>query len=321
MRSHKIPTGKYNVVLRTLAKNNNVFTTVTVEEVSYKAPSIFARIGSALTANPIYLIAIIGIILVLIVFLMISSARQKSMSGTPVLQGRMGGGRGKHKGQNIPAIPVSDQEPIPYRNTAPPGQPPVTPQSIPPQYGVQQSQVPPAAPQQGYAPQSAVPQQSYASQPPVPQTPPVQAYTPQPVAQVPVNTPVSQPAQEHVFETIMQGASETVVAGARTHVTAYLNVTNFPIEIGTNGRVTLDQFPFIVGRTEGNLLIPAPSVSRKHLQITFDPGSQSYFVTDLNSSNGTTVNGQRVTPLQPVQLVGGAMLGLGPSVVVRFELG
>lgn len=112
-----------------------------------------------------------------------------------------------------------------------------------------------------------------------------------------------------------------MVVGARTPLSAYLNVTNFPIESGDKGRVRIDTFPYIIGRSEGNLLIAAPSVSRRHMQITFDPGAQTYYVTDLNSSNGSTVSGQRIVPMQPVQLTGGEMLGLGPSVAIRFELG
>jgi hypothetical protein len=333
MRTNKIPSGKYNVVLRTLAKNNSVFTTTTVEQVVYKAPSIFVRIGSALIAQPIYLFAVVGIILVVIVFLMILSARQKSMTGTPVLQGRIGGRRGGKHGQAGPVIPVSDFEPIPFRPTGQPGQPPVMPQPIPPQYGVPPVQAQPVLPPQPYAPQAVVPPQPYAPQPvmppqpyaaqsQVPQPVPPQVVAPQPVAPVsPPVTPVAAPSSpDYVFETVMQGVDSTIVGASRSHVTAYLTVTNFPIEIGTSGRVQLDQFPFIVGRTEGNLLVPAPSVSRRHLQVTFDASSQAYFVTDLNSSNGTTLNGQRITPLQPMRLENGVLLGLGPSVVIKFEL-
>ncbi len=333
MRSNKIPSGKYNVVLRTLAKNNSVFTTTTVEQVVYKAPSIFVRIGSALIAQPIYLIAVVGIIFAVIVFLMVLSARQKTMTGTPVLQGRIGGRSGGRRGQSGPVIPVSDFEPIPFRPTGQPGQPPVMPQPTPPQFGVppiqaqpvpppQQYTPQPVVPPQPYSPQPVMPPQPYAAQPQVPQPVPPQVAPPQPVApsSIPANPPETPASPEYVFETVMQGVDSTIVGASRSHVAAYLNVTNFPVEIGTNGRVLLDQFPFIVGRTEGNLLVSAPSVSRRHLQVTFDPSSQAYFVTDLNSSNGTTVNGQRITPLQPMRLENGALLGLGPSVIIKFEL-
>jgi hypothetical protein len=297
-----------------LGSNNSVYTTETVEGVTYKAPSIFQRLGSALVANPIYLFAIVGIILLLVVFLMVSSARQKSMSGTPVLQGRMGG-KGNKRRQNGPAIPISDNEPIPYRYAGQPPQPSGIPQGVPPQYGIPQPPLPQPPAQQAYIPQPITPQPPAAQQY-VPQVQSPQVYRPQPV----VTPPVQQP-ESFVSETVMQGVDSTVVVGARTPLSGYLNVTNFPIEIGEKGRVKVDTFPFIVGRTEGNLNISAQSVSRKHIQITYDPASQAYYVMDLNSSNGTSLNGQRLAPMQPVQLSNGATIGVGPHVTIKFELG
>ena len=51
------------MVVRVLAKNNNVFSTTTYEGVTYKAPSIFSRLGVALIAAPIFLVGIVVIIL------------------------------------------------------------------------------------------------------------------------------------------------------------------------------------------------------------------------------------------------------------------
>ena len=320
MKKNRVANGTYNVVIRTLALDNSVYSTQVIEGITYKAPSIFQRIGSALIANPVYLFAIVGIILVLVVFLMILSARQKSMSGTPVLQGRMGGGKGRKRNQNIPVIPISDNEPLPYRQSGPPQQPPVMPQGVPPQYGMPQPPVPQPPVPQAYVPQPVV-QQPPAAQPYTPATAVPPAQPPQPVIPQPVMTPSIQQPESFVSETVMQGADSTVVVGSRTPLSVYLNVTNFPIEIGDKGRVRIDTFPYIVGRSEGNLLVTAPSVSRKHLQVTFDPGSQSYYVTDLNSSNGTSLNGVRLTPMQPTQLSAGATIGLGPSVVIQFEIG
>ena len=315
MKKNRIPNGTYSVVVRTLALNQNVYTTQVIENVTYKAPSLFQRIGSALIAQPIYLFAVVGIILLLVIFLMVSSARQKTMSGTPVLQGRMGGGKGNKRRQRGPAIPISDNEPIPYRYGAPQGQPPVMPQGVPPQYGMPQPPMPQPPAPQAYVPQPMTPQPP-AAQPYVPQTAVPQAYSPQPV----VTPPVQQP-ESFVSETVMQGVDSTVVIGARTPMSAYLNVTNFPIEIGDKGRVKIDTYPFVVGRSEGNLNVAAPSVSRKHIQVTYDPAVQAYYLTDLNSSNGTTLNGQRLPPMQPVQITNGSTIGLGPHVTVKFELG
>jgi pSer/pThr/pTyr-binding forkhead associated (FHA) protein len=78
--------------------------------------------------------------------------------------------------------------------------------------------------------------------------------------------------------------------------------------------------PFIIGRTEGALVIQNPNISRKHAQITFDVAQHTYLITDLNSSNGTTVNAQRLVPGQGARLTSGVVIGLGPNITLRFDL-
>lgn len=58
---------------------------------------------------------------------------------------------------------------------------------------------------------------------------------------------------------------------------------------------------FSVGREDGrDLQIPNDMVSRHHATITFQDGK--HFITDNESSNGTTVNGKPIPPRQPIQL-------------------
>ena len=140
----------------------------------------------------------------------------------------------------MPAIPISDNEPIPYRYAAPQGQPPVMPQGVPPQvWNATTAYCRSLQCRRRMSPQSMTPQppaaQPYVPQTAVPQAQALQAYPPQPV----VTPPVQQP-ESFVSETVMQGADSTVVVGARTPMSAYLNVTNFPIEIGDKGRVKID---------------------------------------------------------------------------------
>ncbi len=85
-------------------------------------------------------------------------------------------------------------------------------------------------------------------------------------------------------------------------------------------KVTLTQFPFMVGRSDCTLTIRDASVSRTHAQITYDSTQQVYFITDMNSSNGTRVNGIALVGGQPVRLPAGAVVTFGPNVEVRFEL-
>src|SRR5436305_426141 len=67
---------------------------------------------------------------------------------------------------------------------------------------------------------------------------------------------------------------------------------------------------FLVGRERGRvqILLPHPQVSRAHACIA--PQGKTATLTDLNSANGTFVNGQRirgVTTLRP-----GDQLDVGP---------
>jgi diguanylate cyclase (GGDEF)-like protein len=85
------------------------------------------------------------------------------------------------------------------------------------------------------------------------------------------------------------------------------------------GRViTLTSEPFILGRTsESTLLIDDEALSRQHARIVTE-GDQ-HFIEDLQSTNGTFVNGARVGR-SPVALVDGACIQLGPSTRLRFSL-
>ncbi len=56
---------------------------------------------------------------------------------------------------------------------------------------------------------------------------------------------------------------------------------------------------YSIGRSpSNNLVIDDPEVSRSHLRIDFDGGS--FFVTDLNSTHGTYLNGQKVSSTVPL---------------------
>lgn len=81
-----------------------------------------------------------------------------------------------------------------------------------------------------------------------------------------------------------------VVPGADPRTTHVLVVLN-------GGPVTLVELgpdPVDVGRAEGCALrLDVPSLSRRHALITWN--GETHVLTDLNSSNGTRVNGVRVT--------------------------
>jgi hypothetical protein len=66
-----------------------------------------------------------------------------------------------------------------------------------------------------------------------------------------------------------------------------------------------------VGRTSDNdVAVPEYSISKRHCLIRVD-ASGAATLTDLGSTNGTTIDGAPATPKKPVALKDGTMIGLG----------
>ena len=75
--------------------------------------------------------------------------------------------------------------------------------------------------------------------------------------------------------------------------------------------------PVTIGRTPGNdIVIGAEYVSSRHAR--FSMMGQNLFIEDLNSMNGTAVNGHRIT--DPVALKSGDIVTVGDiDIRVRFD--
>ena len=87
------------------------------------------------------------------------------------------------------------------------------------------------------------------------------------------------------------------------------------IVLPSGERVGLGELATTVGRVpESTITIDDGNVSRNHAQIK--PGPNGYVVQDLGSTNGTLVNGQRITGSR--LLVDGDIVSFG-STHVRFE--
>ncbi|MBN8612303.1 MAG: GGDEF domain-containing protein [Deltaproteobacteria bacterium] len=81
--------------------------------------------------------------------------------------------------------------------------------------------------------------------------------------------------------------------------------------------IEVDGSELVVGRTdESTLRIEDESLSRKHARFFRLMGN--HYVTDLQSTNGTFVNGARVST--PTQLADGDRVQLGLATVLRFGL-
>ena len=83
-----------------------------------------------------------------------------------------------------------------------------------------------------------------------------------------------------------------------------------------NQTFPLNKSVLSIGRLADNdIVIDDPGVSRHHARLTWR--ENRWVLEDLNSSNGTFVNGQRITG--PVALRSGVQVGLGPNVVLGMR--
>ena len=74
----------------------------------------------------------------------------------------------------------------------------------------------------------------------------------------------------------------------------------------TGQAIVLNKNQFIIGKSQTMAdfaLVDNQTISRKHAMLYEDNGS--WYVDDLNSLNGTRVNGTRIVPGQPVKLKSG----------------
>ena len=78
----------------------------------------------------------------------------------------------------------------------------------------------------------------------------------------------------------------------------------------------LDKDSYSIGREVGNdIVIEDPQVSRRHAQLSRQ--GNSYLIEDVGSTNGTYVNGKRVTA--QLLLSNGDMIGLADTVIIAVQ--
>jgi DNA-binding winged helix-turn-helix (wHTH) protein len=82
--------------------------------------------------------------------------------------------------------------------------------------------------------------------------------------------------------------------------------------------ILLDHFPFTVGRArECDLVVDSTQISRLHARLDLD--HEQVVLIDLGSTNGSFVNGERLTPDQPRRLRARDKLNLGMVATLEFD--
>lgn len=85
-----------------------------------------------------------------------------------------------------------------------------------------------------------------------------------------------------------------------------------------NKQITIAHVPFILGRlgqADANF-DGDKNVSRKHAEITFN--GKEFFISDLNSTLGTSVDGQSIGRMTPTNLPNGSTVVLGKTTILSF---
>ena len=189
-----------------------------------------------------------------------------------------------------------------------------------PHAGAPKSQVSPPA-HAAPAPQPAKPQPQPAAARPAAQSQPV-ASQPAPAAPVVATPaeaqPISQPAQPaQTGETSMEVGGTVLDMGAAKYSCLYVEKATLPGSVGQ--RIDMVTYPFIIGRTLP-LFGVEKGVSRNHCEINFDPQTGKFTFKDLNSTNGSKIEGAEIQPQVPYEITSGLHFNLGQDVVVRFEV-
>jgi len=108
-------------------------------------------------------------------------------------------------------------------------------------------------------------------------------------------------------------------------VTPSRNIASLLIEKSLNPanigmRIDVQSIPFVMGR-----ILPVLSsegdISRQHAEINYDLDRKVFTIRDLNSTNGVTLNGSRITAAQVYELQQGTRIGLGKIMQLVFEIG
>jgi hypothetical protein len=310
-----VRSGGYVVRVQALDPSDRILVDSEGLKVAYQAPGAIARLVASMQGSAFAVLGICGLGVVafiglgaLVVFL-----------------------RPKGKGMKNVELALPEKarrSPRPVEPAAPPAAPVVAPRAAPTPPRPVEPAVRPAAPVVAARAAPAPPRPVEPAPPPAapavaPRAAPV---PPRPAESVspPAGPVVASPRQAEPAPAQPPPPSSAPVQPAVTPkvsgVLAVVSVAEPPI---VRFRAEIRKSPFRIGRAadnDGVLPVDATSgVSGHHCVISVADGG--WTVQDDKSKFGTTVNGQTVPQGQPFRLEDGAVLGLGPKLKIRFQIG
>lgn len=131
-----------------------------------------------------------------------------------------------------------------------------------------------------------------------------------------VSEPISKPQVRPAVPAPSVGQNTRVNAGRVGTGILVIEKSLNPANIGQ--RIPLQNLPLTLGRVIP-LFSSEGDISRQHAEVNFEPGSNMYTIRDLQSTNGVTLNAQKIQPDKMYELLPGMKIGLGKIMLLRFE--
>jgi hypothetical protein len=150
------------------------------------------------------------------------------------------------------------------------------------------------------------------------QAPPPAPAAPRPQPPVVAAHPPARPANVEASPTMLVDAAPGAQAAAAAVRRGRLMPQRVPAGVQLPGSVEISKSPFILGRVNADLTVADARVSRRHAVISME--QNMYYIQDAASANGTLVNGVRLQPDRKVPLQPGSVIGLGPEILLRFDI-
>jgi pSer/pThr/pTyr-binding forkhead associated (FHA) protein len=144
----------------------------------------------------------------------------------------------------------------------------------------------------------------------------------QPIPPVASQPMPSQPPSMHPAPSqpsVPAGNFEGTYVGMGEAVASYLVIERATAKEQVGQRIDITSYPFVLGRSIPILSVEQ-EVSRRHAEVSFDPQTKMFTLTDLKSTNGVTLEGRKIDPDRPYEIKVGTRIGLGKVVIVRLEV-